>query len=65
MQSVYDELELLDSPVNSGWYYEAGTLKGKDKLAKALSELLANPLQRVDQDRSEMQTVIAHTSLLG
>lgn len=51
--------------MNSGWYYETGTLRGKDKLAKALSELLGNPLQRGEQERSEMQSIIPHSNLLG
>ena len=53
VQEVYAEWEELDSNVNGGYYYEAGSFRGQDRLAKAFSDLLAHPLQRGDQQLSQ------------
>ncbi|KAG2234914.1 hypothetical protein BDF21DRAFT_461137 [Thamnidium elegans] len=50
VQKIYDFWASLDSEIRPGWYYETGTYLGKDKMAKALCELISHPLQRGEQE---------------
>lgn len=63
VQKVYDTWGELDSTVNEGWYYELGSVTCIDRLAKAMTELLAHPLQRGPQSKSRMQEKISTDSI--
>jgi hypothetical protein len=58
VQDVYDIWNEFDSVINPGWYYETGSQLGKDKLSKALSELIAHPLQRSKNQEEFISTPI-------
>ncbi|CAO3618166.1 unnamed protein product [Mucor hiemalis] len=58
IQKVYDTWNELDSTVNEGWYYAFGQTLCKDRFARAITQLLAHPLQRGSQDNSAMHRII-------
>ncbi|KAI7897507.1 uncharacterized protein BX663DRAFT_528067 [Cokeromyces recurvatus] len=57
IQAIYDAWGEFESNIVPGWYYEASLFLGKDKLSKALMQLVSHPLQRSNQENIEDEVV--------
>ncbi|KAM3589559.1 hypothetical protein VKS41_000418 [Umbelopsis sp. WA50703] len=53
-QDIYDRWLQLESDLYPGWFYEFGRL-ARRRIALAMMQLLAHPLQRPVQDDMESQ----------
>ncbi|CAO3654134.1 unnamed protein product [Mucor fragilis] len=48
-QAIYDKWCELDNSKRPGWFYEGSLFTGKDRIAKAFSELIGHPAYRGEQ----------------
>lgn len=49
LQAIYDKWCELDNSKRPGWFYEGSLFTGKDRIAKAFSELIGHPAYRGEQ----------------
>ncbi|KAI9475382.1 MAG: hypothetical protein EXX96DRAFT_539981 [Benjaminiella poitrasii] len=57
IQAIYDVWGEFESNLIPGWYYEASLFQGKDRLSKALIQLISHPSQRGNQQNIEDEII--------